>query len=120
MVEFCPECGNLLRKKSCKCGYNEPEKQTNVISLKKIWKPPSPNIIYCKLTATPFEKLKSMLNKGLYPEKLKEIKEKVRNHLYSCANCVYYYEDMSHCKLKNNYIQNDSICKTFEPFEKLK
>ena len=50
-------------------------------------------------------------------DKLKEIKRKVRNHLYSCINCVYFHEEISLCKKKNKYIQNNSICKTFEPFE---
>lgn len=117
MVEFCPECGNLLRKGGCKCGYNQPKVSNKDISLIKVWDPPSPNIIYSRLTATPLMKLKSMLNKGIYPEKLKEIKKKLKQHLYTCSNCVYYDESLSHCKKKNKYIQNSSICKTFEPFE---
>ncbi|MFW9876456.1 MAG: hypothetical protein ACFFG0_25460 [Candidatus Thorarchaeota archaeon] len=118
MVEFCPECGNLLRKKTCRCGYTESETPTNKTLLIRLWNPPSPNIIYSRITATPYEKLKLMLSKGTYPKKLKEVKENLRNHFYSCVNCVYYNEDVSHCKLKNKYIQKDSICKTFEPFEK--
>jgi len=118
MVEFCPKCGNLLRKKTCRCGYTTSETTTNKISLIQLWDPPAPNIIYCKITATPYEKLKLMLKKGVYPEKLKEIKKKVRNHLFSCDDCVYYHEEISHCKLKNKYIKKDSICKTFEPYEK--
>ncbi|MFX1428226.1 MAG: hypothetical protein ACFFBE_17365 [Promethearchaeota archaeon] len=117
MVEFCPECGNLLRRNRCKCGYNEQQIPNNKLSLIQIWDPPSPNIIYCRITATPLKKLKQMISKGAYPDKLKEIKRKVRNHLYSCINCVYYHEEISLCKKKNKYVQNNSICKTFEPFE---
>ena len=118
MVEFCPECGNLLRRNRCKCGYNQPKVSIGEISLIKIWDPPSPNIIFSRLTGTPLKKLQLMLNKGISPEKLKEIKNKVKNHLYSCSNCVYYDEYISLCKKKNKYIENSSICKTFEPFEK--
>lgn len=119
MVEFCPECGSLLRKKTCRCGYKECEITADKVSLIQMWEPPSPNIIYCKITATPYEKLKLMLTKGVYPEKLKEIKEKVRNHLYSCGDCVYFHVEVSHCKIKNKYIKEESICKTFEPYEKI-
>ncbi|GAH05564.1 unnamed protein product, partial [marine sediment metagenome] len=38
----------------------------------------------CRITATPYDKLKLMLNKGIKPEKLKEIKKGLKNHLYSC------------------------------------
>ncbi|MFW9821907.1 MAG: hypothetical protein ACFFE4_03185 [Candidatus Thorarchaeota archaeon] len=119
MVEFCPECGNLLRKNSCGCGYGKPETTTMDASsngLNKIWDPPSPNNIYCKLTATSYDKLKSMLNKGIIPEKLKEVREKLRTHNYSCVVCLYYHEEMSLCKFKNKYLTQDSICKSFEPF----
>ena len=118
MVEFCPECGNMLRKKSCACGYNEPETNSNIGALLYIWAPPSPNIIYCKITATDYEKLKKMLSKGIQLEKLDEIKENLKKHLYNCCNCVYYNEEISHCQLKNKYLRKDSICKSFEPFEK--
>jgi hypothetical protein len=119
MVEFCPECGSLLRKKTCRCGYTECEITADKVPLIQMWDPPSPNIIYCKIMATPYEKLKLMLTKGVYPEKLKEIKEKVRNHLYSCGDCVYFDVEISHCKIKNKYIKEESICKTFEPYEKI-
>jgi hypothetical protein len=119
MVEFCPECGSILRKKTCRCGYTDREITTDKISLIQMWDPPSPNIIYCKITATRYKKLKLMLNKGVYPEKLKEIKVKIRNRLYSCNNCVYFHEEISHCKIKNKFMKEDSICKTFEPYEKI-
>ena len=119
MIEFCPECGNMLRKKSCACGYNELKTDNKKAYLSQIWDPPSPNIIYCRITATSFEKLKSMLSKGVQLEKLKEIKKKVRNHLYSCCNCVYYNEAIFLCKFKNKYLKKDSICKRFEPFENI-
>ncbi|GAH05563.1 unnamed protein product, partial [marine sediment metagenome] len=88
MIEFCPDCGNLLRKKPCPCGYSEPETTLKGMSLGHIWDPPSANLIYCRITATPYDKLKLMLNKGIKPEKLKEIKKGLKNHLYSCLNCV--------------------------------
>ena len=118
MVEFCPECGNLLRKKRCKCGYDEVPSKT--ASLNKIWDPPSPNIIYCRLTAMSLEKLRSMLNKRIYPEKLKEIQINFKNHYYSCSICLYYSEEISLCKKRNKYLTKDSICKSFEPYENLK
>lgn len=118
MVEFCPECGSLLRKRACRCGYNQPKpKETNNGGLNYIWNPPSPNIIYCKITATPIEKLRSALNKGDYPDKLKEIKINLRNHQYTCCNCVYYNEEINHCQIYNKFYKKDSICKRFEPFE---
>jgi len=119
MVEFCPECGNLLRKKPCGCGYGEIEtnsKDGSTNHLIKFWNPPSPTAIYCKITATPYEKLKSMLSKGIKPEKLKEVRENFKNHLYSCSTCLYYHAEISHCKYKNKYLTKDSICKSFEPF----
>ena len=75
MVEFCPECGNMLRKKACRCGYTQYETTTTKIPLLQLWNPPPPNIIFCKLTATPYETLKSMLKKGSYPAKLKEVRK---------------------------------------------
>jgi len=118
LVEFCPECGNMLRKKTCRCGYREIQannaSNTYII---EIWDPPSPKIIYCRLTATSQEKLRNMLSKGNYPEKLKVITKKVKKHLYSCCNCVYYNEEELHCQIKNKFLKKDSICKRFEPFE---
>ncbi|MHA1885687.1 MAG: hypothetical protein ACW96S_11580 [Promethearchaeota archaeon] len=119
MVEFCPECGNMLRKKACRCGYTQYETTTTKIPLLQLWNPPPPNIIYCKLTATPYETLRSMLKKGNYPAKLKEVKEKLKKKLYSCLDCVYYDETLFLCKFRNKYITKDSICKTFEPFENI-
>lgn len=119
LVEFCPDCGNMLRKKSCKCGYNNQNSSTNVTgtSLIEIWNPPSPKIIFCKLTATSQDKLETMLSKGKYPEKLKDITKKLKNHLFSCCNCVYYNEEIFHCQIKNKFLKKESICRSFEPFE---
>ena len=119
MVEFCPDCGNMLRKKSCRCGYADKETNNKNPSLIQIWDPPSPNNIYCKIAAIPYDKLKSMLSKGVPIEKLTEIRKKLRNHIYSCCNCVYYHEEEFHCKFKNKYIKKDSICRTFEPYENI-
>ncbi len=119
MVEFCPKCGNLLRKKPCPCGYSDRESTPQSRSLITIWSPPNPNIIYCKLTATSLEKLKLMLSKGIHLEKLKEIREKLKNHLFSCCDCVYYHEEIFHCRLKNKYLAKDSICRSFEPYEEM-
>lgn len=118
MVEFCPECGNLLRKKPCPCGDKDLDSTSESRSLLKIWSPPTPNIVYCKITATSLEKLKKMLSKGIKVEKLKEIRDKLKNHLLSCSNCVYYHEEINHCRLRNKFLTEDSICKSFEPFEK--
>jgi hypothetical protein len=117
MVEFCPDCGNLLRNKPCPCGYKDQEITPKKMSLGYIREPPSANIIYCRITATPFDKLKMMLSKGVYLEKLKEIRFKLKKNLYSCLNCVYYHEEDFLCKPKNKYLRKDSICKSFEPFE---
>ena len=120
MVEFCPECGNMLRKKSCGCGYNEIKITPNGPSLIKIWEPPTPNIIYCKITATPLDNLKLILKKGVVPKKLKEVRSKLKKHLYTCSECLYYHEEISHCKKKNKYLTKDSICRIFEPSESIK
>ncbi len=120
VVEFCPECGNMLRKKSCKCGYNNQNihsKNVSNMSLNEIWDPPPPKIIYCKLTATSHNKLETMLSKRKYPEKLKDITKKLKNHLFSCCNCVYYNEAIFHCQIKNKYLTKESICRSFEPYE---
>ncbi|MFX1530532.1 MAG: hypothetical protein ACFFBC_05425 [Promethearchaeota archaeon] len=119
MVEFCPKCGNLLRKKPCPCGYDNLDSTSESKSLLKIWSPPTPNIIYCKITATSLEKLKKMLSKGIRVQKLKEIRDKLKNHFYTCCNCVYYHEEIFHCQLKNKNLRKDSICKSFEPFDNL-
>jgi hypothetical protein len=119
MVEFCPECGNLLRKGPCKCGYASDEIPTKKSYINQMWDPPSPNIIYCRLTATPLEKLRLMLNKRIYPEKLKEIRQNLKNHLYTCEVCLYYDEKESRCKKKNKFLTKDSICMNFEPYENL-
>ena len=120
MVEFCPECGNMLRKKPCGCGsVDQPSTSKDVSSnsLIEIWNPPSPNTIYCRITGTAYDKLKKILSKGAYPEELKEIRKKINRHLYSCCNCVYYVEKVFHCKFKNKFLNKTSICKSFEPWE---
>ena len=120
VVEFCPECGNMLRKKSCKCGYNNQNihsKNGPNMALNEIWNPPSPKVIFCKLTATSQNKLETMLSKGNYPEKLKDITKKLKNHLFSCCNCVYYNEEVFHCQFKNKFLKKESICRSFEPYE---
>ena len=118
MVDFCPECGNMLRKNSCKCGYEEDQVKIKTKTFYiEMWDPPSPKVIYSRLTATSHDKLRKMLSKGNYPEKLKEITKKLKNHLYSCRNCVYYNEEKFHCQVKNKFVTKDSICKRFEPFE---
>ncbi len=121
MVDFCPECGNLLKKNQCKCGYGQQglkiSKSSEGIPLIHVRDPPSPNIIYCKITATSLEKLKIGLSKGIVPEKLREIKRKLERYELTCQNCVYFEEERSHCQIKNKYISSGSICKTFEPFE---
>ena len=119
MVEFCPECGSLLRRKYCDCGYNSPKiqrKNTNA-PIKRIWDLPSANLIYSKLTGTSMDKLKSLISKGNYPEELKIIKKKLNARKYTCCNCVYYNEERLHCQIKNKWFEKDSICKGFEPFE---
>jgi len=120
MVDFCPECGSMLRKNKCRCGYGQKApkivKSSNGAML-TIWDPPTPNIIYCKITATSIEKLRIGIKKGIYPEKLKEIKKRLKTRDLSCLNCVYYEEMKLHCQIKNKYITKDSICKRFEPFD---
>lgn len=124
MVDFCPDCDNLLRRNVCKCGYNKPNiksvKSRNFsnTSLIHIWNPPTPNIIYCKISATSLDTLRKMVSKGKYPVKLKEIKKKLKNHLFSYTNCLYYNEELFHCQIKNKYIDKESICSSYEPFEK--
>jgi len=118
MVEFCPECGSLLRKKSCPCGYNAPSpKKKETAGILEIWDPPSPKVIYCKITGTPFDKLKKDIKKGIYPEGLKKIKQKLKKHLIDCINCVYFRDDILHCKIRNKYMKEGSICRKFEPYE---
>ena len=120
MVEFCPECGNMLRKKPCGCGYvdqSSNSKNVSSVSLVEIWNPPSNNTIYCQITGTSYDRLKYLLSKGVYPEELKEIKEKIKKHYYTCCKCVYYIEENFHCKLKNKFLKKSSICKSFEPWE---
>ena len=110
----------MLRKKSCKCGYNTQDSLStnlNNMSLIEIWNPPSPKIIFCKLTGTSQDKLKIMLNKGIYSDKLKEITKKLKNHHFSCCDCVYYNEEIFHCQIKNKYLKKESICRSFEPYE---
>ena len=120
MVDFCPECGNMLRKNRCRCGYGQQGSKIVKSSngpMINIWNPPTPNIIYCKITATPIEKLRIGLKKGIFPDKLREIKNRLKKHELSCLNCVYYEEKKFHCQIKNKYVSKDSICKSFEPFD---
>jgi len=117
MVEFCPECGNLLRKKPCPCGYDSNKSSSNTSSLNQMWDPPSPNLIYCRITATSFDKLKSMLKKNIVPDILKDIRRKINNHLYSCTDCLYYDENKSLCQKKKKYLSKESICRIFEPYQ---
>ena len=120
MVDFCPECGSMLRKNRCRCGYGQQGSKIVKSSngpMINIWNPPTPNIIYCKITATPIEKLRIGLKKGKIPDKLREIKSKLKKHELTCLNCVYYEEKKFHCQIKNKYVSKDSICKSFEPFE---
>ena len=142
MVEFCPECSNMIRRGVCRCGYNAPPPpatktervvRDRVVKVTKtervvrdgvikatktervlrdgviqIWKPPSANIIYSKITGTPIEKLQRRLNKGFYPEKLKKIREKLKKRLFSCHECVYAgkedkNEDVLNYQKKNKF-----------------
>ncbi len=119
MVDFCPECGGLLMKNRCKCGYGKqkpPMEKNSYGAVIKEWNPPSPNIIYCKITATPIEKFRIDLKKGNYPEKLKQIKLRLKKRDLTCLNCVYYEKKNLHCQIKNKYYSKDSICFRFEPF----
>ncbi len=119
MVDFCPECGNMLRKRQCRCGYGQKRPKavkSSTGSMLTIWDPPTPNIIYSKITATPIEKLRIEISKGRYPDKLRDIKNRLKKHDLSCLNCVYYEEKKFRCQIKNKYVSKDSICKRFEPF----
>ena len=121
-IRFCPECGSLLRKDSCPCGYNAPntlQKKVVKDGILKIWDPPSPNVVYSKVTGTPLNKVKKDLGKGIYPEALKKIKQNLKTHKYTCCNCVYYREDIQHCQIKNKFLAKDSICRSFEPYENI-
>lgn len=70
MVDFCPECGSVLRNRPCKCGYKDHISKNfsknTAENISVFWDPPNPRTLYCRITGVPYRKLKYNINQGLY------------------------------------------------------
>ncbi|KKK42936.1 hypothetical protein LCGC14_0830560 [marine sediment metagenome] len=138
MLEFCPECSNLLRKRiidgmeylACGCGYKrELEGQTGNTRFKKIqkqnkprklkvksvsWDPPKAISLYAKIKDAPKGK-----NKGGRTGKssiiLKMVQDKLDMKYYNCSKCTQLMSANLFCTLHERKVGKSDICKSFEP-----
>lgn len=143
MLEFCPECSNLLRKRNingvnylaCGCGYkkkldeqpssaggggiNAPRRRVSRASkptkAKNVdWDPPDALMVYSKLKDAPWKK-----NAGASSEPsaraLTMIKERLDSRYYNCGKCKKFTQSNSFCRLHERTMDKESICKSFTP-----
>jgi len=138
MLEFCPDCSNLLRRRfidgiaylACGCGHKrELEDQPSNVGFKKIpkknksrrtnvksisWDPPEAMLIYAKIKNVPRGK-----SKGERPDRspliLKMIQEKLDTKYYNCSKCTQLMSANLFCTRHERKVGKQDICKSFEP-----
>ena len=111
MVEFCPECSNLLRKKkvneksflACKCGYErEMESDTNKIkeSIHKKKKDLKKNLVVLseedKISANPRTRKECPKCGNLEAETWQvqiRSSDEPSTHFFKCTNCRYTWRE---------------------------
>ena len=140
MLEFCPECSNLLRKRfidgmgylACGCGYkrkiegqtanpiakkapirNKPRK-VKVKAKSVSWNPPEARSIYAKIKDAPRIQSKGG-SSGESPIILKMIQDKLDMKYYNCSKCTRLMSANLFCSLHERKVGKKDICKTFEP-----
>ena len=141
MLEFCPECSNLLRKRiidgmeylACGCGYKreiEGQKSyTRVKNIQKIkkknksrklkvksvsWDPPEAVLLYAKIKDVPRSKSRDGTS-GRSPIILKMIQDKLDTKYYNCSKCTRLISANLFCSLHERKVGKRDICKSFEP-----
>jgi len=138
MLEFCPECSNLLRRRfidgmeylACGCGYKrEIEGQTGNLRMKKIqvknkprklkvkpvsWDPPEAMSLYDKIKDAPRTQTRSG-SSGRSPIILKMIQDKLDMKYYNCSKCTRLMSANLFCSLHERKVGKRDICKSFEP-----
>ncbi len=138
MLEFCPECSNLLRKRfidgmqylACGCGYKrEIEGQTANPRAKRIqvknksrrskvksvsWNPPEAMSIYVKIKDAPRIKARDG-SSGVSPIILKMIQDKLDMKYYNCSKCTRLMSANLFCSLHERKVGKKDICKSFDP-----
>ena len=138
MLEFCPECSNLLRKRfidskqylACGCGHKrEIEGQTANPMARKIqvknkprkfkvksvsWDPPEAMSIYVKIKGAPRIQSKDG-NSGGSPIILKMIQDKLDEKYYNCSKCTRLISANLFCSLHERKVGKKDICKSFDP-----
>ncbi|MFX1390541.1 MAG: transcription factor S [Promethearchaeota archaeon] len=111
MVEFCPECSNLLRKKiidnkkylACKCGY-EREQESDTSSreetIKKKKKDLEKNLVIIseedKITANAITKKECPECKNMEAETWQvqiRSSDEPSTHFFKCTNCKYTWRE---------------------------
>ena len=138
MLEFCPECSNLLRKRiidsmeylACGCGYKrELEGQTGYTRNEKIqkknkprkhkvksvsWDPPKAMSLYAKIKDAPKSQYRDGSSGGS-PIILKMIQDKLDTKYYNCSKCTRLMSANLFCSLHERKVGKKDICKSFEP-----
>ncbi len=138
MLEFCPECNNLLRKRAidgmnylaCRCGYKRklegqainasvkfvPKKNTpRKTKVKAVsWDPPEALTLYTKIQRAPGSKVRGA-GTGRSPLILKMIQDKLDARYYNCSKCTQLMSANLFCKLHERKVGKKDICKSFEP-----
>ena len=130
MLEFCPECDNLLRKKvlggreflACRCGYKketggqassagvrfilekDPPRKAKVKTVS--WDPPEASMLYTKLKNIP---------ENTSPVILKMIQDKLDTRYYTCTKCAKLMSANLFCTLHEKKVGKKDICKSFDP-----
>ena len=140
MLEFCPECSNLLRRRiidgmeylACGCGYkreiegqtgnprakiipkkNKPRKvkaKVNSVS----WNPPEARLLYAKIKDVQRSQNRGR-NSGLSPIILKMIQNKLDSKYYNCSKCTQLMSANLFCILHERKVGKKDICKSFDP-----
>ena len=111
MVEFCPECSNLLRKKkvneqsflACKCGYErELESSTNIIeeNIQKKKKALEKNLVVLseedKISANPTTRRECPKCGNIEAETWQvqiRSSDEPSTHFFKCTNCKYTWRE---------------------------
>lgn len=138
MLDFCPDCSNLLRKRvidsmeylACGCGYKRqleaqtsnkgytiiPKKnKSRNIKVKSVsWDPPEAVVLYSKIKDVPKSQHRSG-GSGQSPIILKMIQNKLDSKYYNCSKCTQLMSANLFCTHNERKVGKRDICKSFEP-----
>ena len=140
MLEFCPECNNLLRRRvfdgmeylACGCGYKreiegqtsnpiariipkthaprKPSKKGKSVS----WNPPEAMSLYSKIKNAPRSQNKDG-SSGKSTLILKMIQDRLDSKYYNCSKCTRLMSANLYCTLHERKVGKSDICNSFEP-----